>query len=300
MTSKYKVVNNTLSVGRFHITSIAALGNLTFGWLFTGKHHWLLMLICALDWFIVNLTNRIVDYKEDKANIIAGADFVNRNRSILLGLSYGLLVSSLVIVHLAAPAVTIFRIIFHLLGIIYNWPVLPGGRRLKQAYFFKNAASALGFIITLFCYPLSVLYSEYGAFVFPEGIGWATVAFTVSFFFLFEVSYEVIYDLRDIAGDKQALVRTYPVVHGERIACFIIDGLIFSSMSVLIAGYIFQAVPWRIFILIFAPAIQYPLYKHFVRRGVTSLDCISLTWLGAAMLLIYNAWVSLDLPGTGL
>ncbi len=48
-----------LGAGRFHITAIAALGVFTFGWLFTGRYQWLLTLVCALDWFIVNLTNRV-------------------------------------------------------------------------------------------------------------------------------------------------------------------------------------------------------------------------------------------------
>ena len=31
----------------------------------------------------------------------------------------------------------------------YNWPILPGRRRIKELYFFKNTASAAGFIITV-------------------------------------------------------------------------------------------------------------------------------------------------------
>ena len=53
------------SVGRLHITFIAALGTFTFGWLFTGEYLWFLAGVCALDWYFVNLFNRIVDLPND-------------------------------------------------------------------------------------------------------------------------------------------------------------------------------------------------------------------------------------------
>ena len=40
--------------------------------------------ICALDWFIVNLLNRVVDLEEDKVNRITGVAFVDRNRRAIV------------------------------------------------------------------------------------------------------------------------------------------------------------------------------------------------------------------------
>ena len=60
------------SIGRLHITVIAALGAFTFGWLFTGDYPWLITAVCAMDWYIVNLFNRIVDLEEDRTNAIPG------------------------------------------------------------------------------------------------------------------------------------------------------------------------------------------------------------------------------------
>src|SRR5438067_3873915 len=126
------------SISRLHIVAIAALGMFTFGWLFTGQHLWLLSAVCALDWFLVNLLNRVVDLKEDAANGIAGTAFVARHRRAILGLGFGLLAASLVAVHLRFPTVTPLRLAYHALGFAYNWPVLPGRRRIKQLYFWKN------------------------------------------------------------------------------------------------------------------------------------------------------------------
>ena len=110
----------------------------------------------------------------------------------------------------------------------------------------------------------------------------------------------MIYDLRDVRGDALAKVRTYPVVHGLRSAVYIVDVLIFSSMTVLAFGYVFDFVPWRIFIMIAAPALQYFVYKRALPSGISSKDCIRLTWMGAALLITYHLWILLNLPGSRL
>ena len=128
----------------------------------------------------------------------------------------------------------------------------------------------------------------------------ATVVLGGLFFFLFELSYEVIYDLRDAPGDRLAGVRTYPVVHGERGAIRIVDGLLAGAMAVLVVGFVARAVPWRLFIMICAPLLQLGLYKRALRRGITARDCIALTWMGALLLLVYHLWIALRLPGAEL
>ena len=92
-------------------------------------------------------------------------------------------------------------------------------------------------------------------------------------------------------------MRTYPVVHGERGAARIIDGLLAASAASLAVGYAAGAVPWRLFIMIAAPAIQIVLYKLALRRGITSADCVRLTWCGAGLLFVYHLWILAGLPG---
>ena len=48
-------------VARPHILAIACGAALTFGWLMTGRYLWLAVALCALDWFVVNLMNRVAD-----------------------------------------------------------------------------------------------------------------------------------------------------------------------------------------------------------------------------------------------
>jgi len=282
------------SISRLHIVAIAALGTFTFGWLFTGRYPWALSAVCALDWFLVNLLNRVVDLPEDRANQITGTDFVARHAAAVRAFGFVTLFGSFVLVHLALPAITPFRIAYHALGLAYNWPLLPGRARIKQLYFWKNTASATGFMLTCFAYPLA---QARGALA--SGVTWSTVALTAAFFFLFELSYEVIYDLRDARGDAEAGVRTYPVVHGERGAIRIIDALCVASLAALAVGFAMHVVPWRIAVMGIAPAMQIAIYKRWLRRGITSADCVGLTWLGAGLLVAYHVWVALGLPGVG-
>ncbi len=288
------VIATAVSVGRLHIVAIAALGCFTFGWLFTGHYPWVVTATCALDWFLVNLINRVVDLKEDAANGITGTDFVARHRRGILYVAFLLLGFSLVVLVPIAPWLLPFRLAFHLLGMAYNWPLgaLFGGRRIKQLYFWKNCASATGFLLTVFCYPLAWARAQLW-----YGIGWSTVLATALYFFLFELSYEIIYDLRDAPGDARAQVRTYPVVHGERVAAHIIDGLCLAALGVLAVAWAAHVVPWRIAILGVGPLLQIFIYKRFVKRGITSRDCINLTWLGVALLVAYHGWVLAGLPG---
>jgi 4-hydroxybenzoate polyprenyltransferase len=283
------------SIGRLHIVAIAGVGTLTFGWLMTGTRPWLLAAVVCVDWFIVNLLNRAVDLREDLANQIPGSEVVAKHRKGVLGMGGLLLAGTLVAVHLVAPAVTPLRVAYHLLGAAYNWPLLPGRVRLKTVYLAKNLASAAGFMITLFGYPLAQLHATGGQWA--AGFGPLQLAVAATFFFLFEVSWEIVYDMRDAPGDKLAGVHTLAVVHGVDGAARVADGLLLGSAMVLLIGYFWLALPWRVVVMVVAPALQWVLYRRWLKRGLTSAHVVALTWTGAGLLIVYHLWIALNLPG---
>ena len=287
------------SVSRLHIVAIAALGTFTFGWAFTGHYPWLLAGVCAVDWFVVNLLNRVVDLPEDTANNIRGAGFVSRHRRAVLVVGFGVLIGSFPLTHVSMPEITALRAGYHALGLAYNWRLLPGGRRIKELYFWKNTASAVGFLITVFGYPLAVAGWPGEGATLASDITARSIGWVVAFFFLFELSYEVIYDLRDAEGDAEAGVRTYPVVHGERGATRIIDGLLLSAATLLLTGWLLGDVPWRLVVMVAAPALQLLLYKRALARGITSRFCVGVTWAGAGLLVAYHLYYLAGLPGAG-
>jgi len=286
------------AITRLHIVAIAAGGTFTFGVLFTGRSPWWVAAIAGFDWFCVNLLNRVVDLPEDRANAIRGTDLVSRHRRALVGLGFGALGASFLLVPQVEPAIWPLRLGFHALGLAYNWPILPGARRVKQLYFFKNTASSVGFMLTVFCYPLASALTA--GLTLAPGVTASTVAVAGLFFFPFAPSYEVIYDLRDAPGDRLAGVRSYPAVHGERVAVRIADGLIVLSISMICGGYLLGFAPWRLFIMVAAPLVQLVLLHRALGRGpITTGFCVGLTWLGAALLVTYHLWIALDLPGAG-
>jgi 4-hydroxybenzoate polyprenyltransferase len=287
------------TISRLHIVAIAAMGTFTFGWLFFGRYGWVLAAVTALDWFLVNLLNRVVDLEEDRANGIAGTDFVAAHRRAILVFGFGTLLASFALVPLVAPGLGVLRGAFHALGFAYNWPIRPGWRRIKQLYFWKNTASATGFMLTVFGFPLAAWGGVERAPLAP-GVTPATIALAAAFFFAFELSYEVIYDLRDAPGDAAAGVRTYPVAHGERGAVRIVDALIAASLAALVVGFAAHLVPWRLAVMGVAPLAQLAIYKRALRRTITSADCVRLTWLGAGLLLAYHLWIAARLPGVSL
>lgn len=276
------------SIARLHIVAIGAMGALTFGFAFTGERPWLVAGLAALDWFVVNLLNRVVDIREDTANGIRGADAVARHRGLVLLVGVAVLIASLVATAALAPLLLVPRVAFHALGFAYNWP-LPGGRRIKQRYFWKNTASATGFLLT--CFALPLLAS-------PQVSASTTViAAAALFFVLFELSYEVLYDLRDVEGDRLAEVNSYPVVHGVEVGWRIAWGLMLCSSVVAFASFALGLLPWSIATMGTAPLIQLAWSIRVRRRGITSRDCVAITWIGVALLAGWHLWEALDLPG---
>ena len=250
---------------------------------------------CGSDWFLVNLINRVVDLEEDQINRIPGTRWVMRFRNPIWIVGVSLLLSSLVIVHFLAPWCTLWRLAFHGLGCLYNWRLRPGWPRIKELYLLKNVASAFGFMITLFGYPLaSIGYESTGL---ASGIDWIVVSFLAAYFFLFELSYEVTYDLRDVQGDQEAGVRTLPVVHGPEWAQKIVLGLCATSSGLLLGGFFAGWIPWRVAVLAVGPMVHGALIFRSRLRGVLALDCIRWTWAGSGLLLLFHLWVFLKLPG---
>ncbi|MBN1336682.1 MAG: UbiA family prenyltransferase [Deltaproteobacteria bacterium] len=282
------------SLGRLHIVAIATAACLTFGWMFTGRWPLLAAGVAALDWFLVNLLNRTVDVPEDRANAVLAAEVASRHRRALVAAGLAVLVLSLVAIHLVAPELTGWRIAGHLLGLAYNWPLLPGRRRIKHLYGWKNLASAAGMGITVFAYPLVSLLSGGAPLlsdVPPAGIGAA-----LGFFLAFELSYEVIYDLRDREGDAQRRIPTLPVVHGSRAAGRVVLGLLALAASLMVVAWATSLLPWRIAVMGLAPLLQAAWFLRVAPRGIRGVDCVVITWAGAGLFAVYHAWEALGLP----
>jgi 4-hydroxybenzoate polyprenyltransferase len=281
------------SIARLHIVAIGALGTLTWGWGLTGRYLPLLALLSACDWFVVNLLNRVVDLDEDLHNRIPGADVVarHRRRTIVAGLL--VLGFSLVVSVVWAPQTLAPRLAFHVLGVCYNWRLLPlpsGRRRIKELAFWKNTASATGFLLTCFALPLV------SAPLAPD-VDVIAVLIAGTFFVLFELSYEVLYDLRDVEGDRFVGVKTWPVLLGPRGGAAVAVGQMVAAVVVAVVGAVAGALPWHLAVMAAAPLLQLAIVGPRLPDRVTSSLCVGITWFGAFLLAAYHVWEALGLPG---
>lgn len=297
MSAKKLLLEDIPSLLRLHIVLVALLAQVVFAWLFTGSYALVLVPFVAIDWFVINLVNRVTDLAEDVANGVPGADIAARQkRSIAIG-SAVLFFGSLAISHVfVSRELTVLRVVVELIGLFYNlkWIPHPGGwTRFKEMYFFKNTMSAMIFVLTCVGYPLALAHYE-------PIVSWATIASVTVFFVVFELSYEVLYDFRDLEGDRNEGVPTYPVVHGTRVARRILDGLVVGSALVLGAAFLLRLVGLRELLMVGAPIAQRVFYGPRIARGLTHRECIVVTHMGSGLLLFYLAgtaiWSAAGLP----
>lgn len=290
------LVGDALSIIRYHIILVAMAASVVFGWLMTGRYGWGLAVVVGLDWFLINLLNRATDIDEDLQNGIRGTERVARaKRAVTVG-CFALMGASFVATHLLWPSLTPWRLAVQVIGLGYNYKIVPtlrGWSRLKEIYFFKNFGSSIIFVLTCFLYPL-VVYGEH------RTMSYAAVVLLALFFVPFELTYEILYDMRDEPGDRAHNVPTYPVVHGMHRARQIIDGLLVGSSAVLVVGLATGILGVREGLMLAAPVLQVFFYRPRLRRGLTSRDCINLTHLGTAQLVFYlvgtAAWLKLGMP----
>lgn len=293
-----------LSIARPHILAIVFASTVTYGWIFTGHHSTTLLLvglIAVWDWFIVNFMNKATDVDEDLANGIVGASSVGRHRRAVERVGLGMMVVGLVAGLWVVPSIWSFRVAFTLIGLGYNYRIVPGpvrgpdGRwrlgltRFKELYFFKNFGSSVLFTLSVFIYPLHGLEADY-----PPLALWLAILF----FIPLELTYEIIYDLRDLEGDRALRVPTYPVVHGPRAAKQIIFGLLAFSALVPIAGALAGVLRLREWVVVAGVVQQLILVRWFAggERLPKPAEAVAITWIGAAQLASYNLWIVAGLP----
>jgi 4-hydroxybenzoate polyprenyltransferase len=283
-----------VAIARPHILFVAMAAMLVFGWLTTGRYVWWLAPVVAADWFFVNLLNRVTDVAEDTKNGIVGTAFVARHQRTFTIAAFAAPLGSLVVTHGVAPWLSAPRLAVLLLGLGYSYRIVPtpgGLRRIKEIYAAKNLGSALIFVLTGFVYPIAVA---------GRIVPWSTVAMLVLFFVPFEITFEILYDLRDIDGDSAEGVPTFPVRHGKAGARRLIDMLLIASAVAIVVGLVTRSLGIREALMIAAPATQLLFYRPRFTRGIDARDCILATHLATAQLVAFlvgtAAWSRAGLP----
>jgi 4-hydroxybenzoate polyprenyltransferase len=160
---------------------------------------------------------------------------------------------------------------------------------LKNLYFWKNTTAGVLFLLSVVGYPLAVLSAA-------TTVDPAYLAFMAAFFFFLEHSFEIIYDFKDLEGDRRERVRTYPAVHGERGGARVFYAAVVLSAAALLVGAGVGVLGFREVIILLAPAVQLVAFQVYRRRGYRAQDTVTITHLGSFQLLVYNAYVWAGLP----
>jgi len=173
------------------------------------------MGVRPVDYFILPLTvacicqwNRLTDLREDAVNCPEELEeALKRQRRIRLFCGIG--GASAVTLALATdPSWPVAALVAAgaAIGFFYNPPFRPGrpDLRIKNLFLVKTLSSGIGWNLGLLFYPaVRVGHPLDGPF-------WVASAYL----FLAVMAHEVIWDIRDVAGDRAGNVRTLPVVAG--------------------------------------------------------------------------------------
>jgi 4-hydroxybenzoate polyprenyltransferase len=113
-------------------------------------------------------------------------------------------------------------------GYFYNTPLLPSKphSRLKNLFIIKNLSSGAGWSAGLLVFPMLRAHTQ------PD---WR---FFTAFVYMFAMvmTYEIMWDMRDVAGDTRAGIRTLPVVLGIKSARIYAAMLQFVCLGIIISG----------------------------------------------------------------
>jgi len=210
--------------------------------------------------------NKLTDIKEDAVNAPERARYIRKKKTFILFVLFSFALSLFLGAFHDILSVPI--LLFPLFtGVIYSVRVSPNFPRLKDITGIKNLVIAISWGVGSTFLP---------AICLPQK-NILMIAAVFYFFFIKSFINTVLFDIRDIEGDRMSGVRTIPVVFGRQktknllliLNSTLIPWLAISHLSGFFHKYLF--------VLIFAIAYGYCYILHFCKEGLKigkSLDLL--------------------------
>ena len=234
-----------------------------------------LAVACICQW------NRLTDAEEDALNCPADLkDAQAKNRVIKLFCYVGGIIAILLALFTEPAWPTAGLVAFGAaVGYFYNSPLLPSKPhlRLKNMFIIKNLSSGVGWSAGLLVFPMLRAHIQ------PDGRFFTAVVYM----FAMVMTYEIMWDMRDAAGDAQADIRTLPVVLGINSArvftviiqlfclILIISGLANARLTPVWSLYLLPSVMLLTFIIFFSRLIIYNrAFSHLLVMGLSGFACL--------------------------
>ncbi|HUN54157.1 MAG TPA: UbiA family prenyltransferase [Smithella sp.] len=217
-------------LNRLHITISAP----AVMWCWSG---FLKMRFRGIDYLIITLAvacicqwNRLTDAKEDARNCPDDLKDAQSKSRAIKAFCYVTGTSIILLSLLTEPSWELAGLVAFgaAVGFFYNTPLIPSrpNLRLKNLFIIKNLSSGAGWSLGLLVFPMMRAHTQ------PDGL------FLTAFVYMFAMvmTYEVMWDIRDVEGDSQAGIRTVPVVLGINNARICTSVLQFFCLSIIISG----------------------------------------------------------------
>ena len=229
-----------------------------------------LVVACICQW------NRLTDVEEDIINCPADLDdALAKGKAIKIFCYLGGIISIMLALFTEPTWLMAGLIVFGAsIGYFYNSPLLPSQPhlRLKNLFIIKNLSSGVGWSAGLLVFPMLRANTQ------PDG------RFFTAFVYMLAIvmTYEIMWDIRDITGDTQAEIRTLPVVLGIKSArvyasllqllclIIIISGLANSRLTPIWSFYLLPSMILLTLIIFFPRLIRY-------NRGLSHLLVVMLS-----------------------
>jgi 4-hydroxybenzoate polyprenyltransferase len=193
----------------------------------------------SIDYLIITLAvacicqwNRLTDEKEDTLNCPEDLkDAQIKNNSIKIFCYAGGTIAILLAL-LTEPTLNLAYLVAFgsAVGYFYNTPLLRSKPhwRLKNIFIIKNLSSGAGWSCGLLAFPMIRAHAQ------PDAL------FLSAFVYMFAMvmTYEIMWDIRDMEGDQCAGIPTIPVVLGMNGARISLVMLQFACIGIIITGLI--------------------------------------------------------------
>jgi len=226
----------------------------------------LILSVFFMIFSIYNL-NKLTDIKEDAVNVPDRAKYIKGKEKIFIFfLLFSLTISLFlgVLQDILCVPIILFPIF---IGVIYSVRVSSNLPRLKDITGIKNLVVAITWSVGSTFLP---------AICLPQK---SNMLITLVFYFFFLKSFinTVLFDIRDIEGDRLSGVRTIPVVFGREKTKNLLLILNSTLIPWLAISYLSGFFHHYLFVLIFTIAYGYGYILHFCKEGLKigkSLDLI--------------------------
>ena len=221
--------------------------------------------------FSVYSLNKLTDVKEDAINFPERSGFLAGRTGLILVYSLGAYALAVLLVALEKPVAIPVIFIPLIANAVYSSRLIPGLPRLKDIPFMKNLVVAISW--ALVCVLIPAAYSERLD---------AKVLLIICFMALKSITNTILYDVRDVAGDKENGIITVPILLGLEKTSLILLALNSSLLPLAIstkgiAGQLMVGMIayGYIYILSFSKKMNPFLLDLFV-DGEWMLACISI------------------------